>query len=81
MEKNVRDALHRLWQLVPAFATLPLLNDWLEHRCKALWGEIVHGKEPGTVADVWVQEQPLLMPIPGPSTASWSTPSASHPLG
>ncbi|NKF34411.1 transposase family protein, partial [Pseudomonas sp. BGM005] len=44
VEKNVRDARHRLWQPVPAFATLALLNDWLESRCKALWGEIVHGK-------------------------------------
>ncbi|BEP45043.1 IS21 family transposase [Variovorax sp. V15] len=66
VEKNVRDARHRLWQPVPAFATLALLNDWLEERCKALWGEIIHGKLPGTVADVWAQERPLLMPVPRP---------------
>ncbi len=66
VEKNVRDARHRLWQPVPAFATLPMLNDWLEQRCKALWGEITHGKLPGTLADVWAQEQPLLMPVPRP---------------
>ena len=64
VEKNVRDARHRLWQPVPAFATLPMLNDWLEQRCKALWGEITHGKLPGTLADVWAQERPLLMPVP-----------------
>lgn len=51
---------------MPAFATLALLNDWLESRCKALWGEIVHGKLPGTVADVWAQERSLLMPVPRP---------------
>ncbi|MBS0426678.1 MAG: IS21 family transposase [Proteobacteria bacterium] len=66
VEKNVRDARHRLWQPVPTFATLPLLNDWLERRCKTLWSEIAHGKLPGTLADVWVQERPLLMPVPRP---------------
>jgi len=66
VEKNVRDARHRLWQPVPAFASLGELNDWLETRCIALWGEIAHGKLPGTVADVWAQEKPLLMPMPRP---------------
>ena len=41
----------RLWQSVPAFATLDDLNAWLEQRCQALWHEIEHGKLPGTVAD------------------------------
>ncbi len=66
VEKSVRDARHRLWQPVPAFASSGELNDWLETRCIALWGEIAHGKLPGTVADVWVQEKPLLMPMPRP---------------
>lgn len=66
VEKNVRDARHRLWQPVPAFATLEDLNDWLETRCQMLWGEISHGKQPGTIADVWRQEQPLLMQAPRP---------------
>ena len=66
VEKNVRDARHRLWQPVPAFATLAALNDWLEARCTALWREIDHGKVPGTVADVWTQERALLMPLPRP---------------
>ncbi len=64
VEKNVRDARHRLWQPTPAFPTLNALNDWLEQRCKALWAEISHGKLPGTVADVWAQERALLMPVP-----------------
>lgn len=66
VEKNVRDARHRLWQPVPVFTTLEALNDWLEARCRALWAEISHGKLPGTVFDVWQQEQPLLMPLPRP---------------
>ena len=66
VEKNVRDARHRLWQPVPAFPTLAALNDWLEDRCKTLWTEIAHGKLPGTVADVWEQEKSALMAMPRP---------------
>lgn len=66
VEKNVRDARHRLWQHVPAFATLAALNDWLEARCTALWREIDHGKLPGTIEDIWTQERALLMPLPRP---------------
>jgi transposase len=64
IEKNVRDARHRIWQPVPAFGTLIELNEWLEMRCKALWKEIAHGKLPGTVADVWALEKPHLMSPP-----------------
>jgi transposase len=66
VEKNVRDARHRLWQVVPAFSCLGDLNAWLQERCVALWHEIEHGKLPGTVADVWDQERPALMPMPRP---------------
>ena len=66
VEKNVRDARHRLWQPTPVFPTLDALNDWLEQRCQCLWGEIAHGKLPGTVADVWAQERAWLMPVPRP---------------
>ena len=66
VEKNVRDARHRLWQPVPVFPSLGALNDWLEQRCKALWSEIEHGKLPGTVADVWAQEKPCLMAVTRP---------------
>ncbi|MDP9125842.1 MAG: IS21 family transposase [Pseudomonadota bacterium] len=64
VEKNVRDARHRIWQPTPVFPTLDALNDWLEERCKALWSEITHGKLPGTVAEVWAQERPFLMRSP-----------------
>jgi transposase len=66
VEKNVRDARHRLWQPTPSFATLDALNEWLERRCKALWGEVAHGSLPGTVADALAAEQGQLMALPGP---------------
>jgi transposase len=66
VEKNVRDARHRLWQPVPSFPSLEALNDWLALRCQALWTEINHGKLPGSVADVWAQERAHLMPMPRP---------------
>ena len=66
VEKNVRDARHRLWQPTPEFASLAELNAWLEVRCKALWSEIDHGKQVGSVADAWAQERMYLMPLPRP---------------
>jgi hypothetical protein len=64
VEKNVRDARHRLWQVMPAFPDLDALNIWLEERCKALWAETAHGSLPGSLADVWEAEKPALMPLP-----------------
>jgi transposase len=46
VEKNVRDARHRLWQVMPAFPDLAALNNWLEERCKVLWAETAHGRLP-----------------------------------
>ena len=64
VEKNVRDARHRLWQPMPNCADLEELNAWLERRCKELWEQIPHGVLPGTVADVWTDEVANLMPTP-----------------
>jgi transposase len=64
VEKNVQDARHRLWQPVPSCADLDALNAWLEQRCIELWGQILHGSLPGTVADVWADEVASLMPLP-----------------
>ena len=74
VEKNVRDARHRLWQVMSAFPDLDALNLWLEERCRALWAETAHGSLPGSVvpqarlqrdiADVWEAEKPALMPLP-----------------
>ena len=49
VEKNVQDARRRLWQAMPRFATLAELNDWLEQRCQALWPEIPHGSQEGSI--------------------------------
>ena len=61
VEKNVRDARHRLWQPMPRVASLEELNDWLESRCKDLWKTIAHGTQRGTIADIWAEEVPKLM--------------------
>lgn len=66
VEKNVQDSRHRLWQPAPRFPTLDALNDWLEQRCKELWREILHGGQPGTIAEVWESEVARLMPSPRP---------------
>ncbi len=54
VEKNVRDARHRMWQLMPAFPDLDALNIWLEDRCKLLWTETAHGRLPGSIAPLMV---------------------------
>lgn len=61
VEKNVQDARHRLWIPIPSFPNLAALNVWLEERCIAYWREILHGQLPGTIADVWAEEQDYLM--------------------
>ena len=67
VEKNVRDARHRIWHKVPKFRSLGCLNYWLEQRCKALWKEIPHPEQKHrTVADLWVEEQLHLMSVPPP---------------
>jgi transposase len=64
VEKNVRDARHRLWQVAPTFCDLEALNNWLEDRCKVLWADTAHGRLPGSIADIWEAEKPALMPSP-----------------
>ena len=72
IEKNVQDARHRIWHhaadsAAPVFASLAALNDWLAHRCRALWDDIAHPEQSGrTIADVWADEQPQLMALPPP---------------
>ena len=67
VEKQVQDARRRVWQEVPAFASLAALNDWLEQRCIALWREVKHPEQKErTIAEVWADEQPHLMPLPPP---------------
>ena len=64
IEKNVQDARPRLWQPMPNVPDLTALNTWLEQRCLELWREIPHGNRAGSIADVWAEEQPVLMPLP-----------------
>ena len=67
IEKNVQDARRRVWYDVPTFANLAALNDWLEQRCVALWREVKHPEHKDrTIAEVWADEQPHLMPLPPP---------------
>ena len=49
---------------MPNFPDLAALNAWLEQRCLELWREIPHGRLAGSLADVWAEEQPVLMPVP-----------------
>jgi len=64
IEKSVRDARTRLWQVIPVFDTLDELNQWLEDRCIALWAETAHQTLPGSIADAWEAEKPTLMTLP-----------------
>ena len=64
VEKNVRDSRHQLLQKMPNFSDLAALNAWLEQHCMELWQETQHGTLPGTIADVWIEEQAALMPLP-----------------
>ena len=67
VEKNVRDARHRLLQDAPAFADLDEANAWLEARCLALWQEVRHPEYAHrTIADVHADEQAALMAMPPP---------------
>ena len=66
VEKNVQDARRRLWQQVPSFPNIDTLNLWLEEHCVAQWGQIAHGAQPGTVADVHAEETGSLMPLGRP---------------
>jgi len=64
VEKNVRDSRHQMLHGMPDFPDLAALNAWLEQRCAELWRETAHGSLPGTIADVWAEEQAALMPLP-----------------
>ncbi|MDR6742036.1 hypothetical protein J2X56_004061 [Herbaspirillum sp. 1173] len=63
VEKNVRDSRNRIWQKVPAFATLDELNRWLAVECKRLWKQARHPELDTAVWDVWQNERSHLMPL------------------
>lgn len=65
VEKNVRDARHRLWQKAPQFKSLNDLNVWLTVRCQQLWKETRHPEDKlRTIADYLQDEREQLMPVP-----------------
>jgi hypothetical protein len=65
VEKNVRDARHRIWQRAPTFKTLAELNHWLKQRCVDLWQELPHPEDRRrTLSDYWCAEQDCLMAVP-----------------
>ena len=65
VEKNVRDARHRLLQDAPDFAGLAELNTWLETRCQALWLETAHPEQTNRmISEVYADEQSALMAMP-----------------
>jgi transposase len=67
VEKNVRDARHRLLQDAPAFADLAEANAWLEARCQALWHEVMHPEQGNrSIAEVYDDERAALMATPPP---------------
>ena len=67
VEKNVRDARHRLLQDAPDFADLREVNTWLEQRCQTLWHEIAHPEQSQrTIAEVYADERAALMAMPPP---------------
>lgn len=67
VEKNVRDARHRIWQVAPGFSDLAALNAWLEQRCQDLWQQIRHPEQSErTLAEVWAEERSTLMAMPPP---------------
>jgi transposase len=67
VEKNVRDARHRIWQEDPRFDDLATLNAWLQARCQALWQQIAHPEQSDrSVAEVWTEERAVLMAMPPP---------------
>lgn len=65
VEKNVRDARHRMLQDAPDCADLSDLNDWLEAQCLAHWQTVLHPEQrPRTVAEVFEDERGSLMTMP-----------------
>ncbi len=65
VEKNVRDARHRLWQVAPTFESLAELNHWLKRRCTELWQELPHPEDKRrTIGKYWQAERECLMEVP-----------------
>lgn len=68
VEKSVQDTRRRIWQDAQQqrFESFSALNAWLATQCLAAWAA-PHPELTGlTIRDAWLQERPLLMPMPTP---------------
>jgi transposase len=80
VEKGVQDGRRELFVPRPKFETLELLNAWLRERCEQLAQELAHPDIPGkTVAQVFAEEQPHLMPLGAPFDAFIESPVRVSP--
>jgi len=70
IEKNVQDRRRQIWRREIAerdWATLAELDAHLSRRSREAWDELRHPDFPDrTVAEVWADERPQLMPTPKP---------------
>lgn len=65
VEKKVQDGRKRLFVPRPSFANLEALNAWLKEQCLVIAQETRHRDFPDrTVAEVYAEEKPRLLPLP-----------------
>jgi transposase len=67
VEKNVQDRRRQLWVEAGArqWGSLAEINEWLALECRAAWEVMAHPECPTlSLAEVWENEQPQLMPVP-----------------
>jgi transposase len=69
VEKNVQDRRRQIWREIAGrnWNTMAELNAHMAVRCREAWDELQHPDDPTrTVAEVWREERPQLMPNPRP---------------
>lgn len=65
VERQVRDARHRIWQTLPTVNTLEELNQYLAAQCRQLWQSMKHPQfQQQTIQAIFIQEKESLMPLP-----------------
>ena len=72
VEKNVQDRRRQLWTEAGQrhWPDLAALNAWLASECRAAWDVMAHPEWPElTIAEVWENERPQLMPVTKPFDA------------
>jgi transposase len=67
IEKNVLDTRRSVWSQIEPMPSLEALNDWLQAKCLAQWNQLRHPQmRERSIAEVWQEERPHLMPMPTP---------------